>query len=113
MPSVLALSGALVLQQGFMFTRTWLRVGLLAAEQDASDRAHEDSRLSDWGPGAEPVEDTPVELPPNRSRGAGAGWGDPVSVTGPRQAASAAAAADRRKLLRGKPYTANPRVPRM
>jgi hypothetical protein len=43
-PSVLAVGGAFVLQQGFMFTRTWLRVGLLAAEQDASDRAHEASR---------------------------------------------------------------------
>jgi hypothetical protein len=66
-PSVLALSGALVIQQGFMFTRTWLRVGLLAAEQDASDRAHEDSRLSDWGPGAEPVKDTSVDCPPTEA----------------------------------------------
>jgi hypothetical protein len=37
-PSVVALGVAFVLQQAFMFTRTWLRVGLLAAEQDASGR---------------------------------------------------------------------------
>ena len=77
MPSVLAVGGAFVLQQGFMFTRTWLRVGLLAAEQNASDRAHEVSRgrhpdpadsrsepaISAAAMGA-PVVDPPVEVAP-------------------------------------------------
>jgi hypothetical protein len=62
-PSVLAVGGAFVLQQGFMFTRTWLRVGLLAAEQDVADRAREASRgrhPDPADPGSEPVVDAPV-----------------------------------------------------
>ena len=66
-PSVLALGGAFVLQQGFMFTRTWLRVGLLAAEQDASDRAQEASRESHADPAdprCDPVVGAPVAEAP-------------------------------------------------
>ena len=40
MPTVLGVGVAFALQQAFVFTRTWLRVGLLAAEQDAADSAH-------------------------------------------------------------------------
>jgi hypothetical protein len=63
-PSVLTLGGAFVLQQAFMLTRTWLRVGLLAAEQDVSDRAHEASRASPRDSGAEAVTDSAVASPP-------------------------------------------------
>jgi hypothetical protein len=50
-PSGVALGIAFVLQQAFMFTRTWLRVGLLAAEQDASGRLGQGGRSPEAAPG--------------------------------------------------------------
>jgi hypothetical protein len=63
-PSALAVGAAFLLQQAFMFTRTWLRVGLLAAEQDASDREHDASRASHSGSGDESMEDRSSASPP-------------------------------------------------
>jgi hypothetical protein len=66
-PAVVAVGGAFVLQQGFMLTRTWLRVGLLAAEQDASDRVHEAFRAgrpTPVDPDIEPGLNPAVEPPP-------------------------------------------------
>ena len=40
LPTVLAVGIAVVLQQLFMLTRTWLRVGLLGAEQHAFAQAY-------------------------------------------------------------------------
>jgi hypothetical protein len=63
-PSALAMGAAFFLQQAFMFTRTWLRVGLLAAEQDASDREHDVSRASRSDSGAGWVEEPGSASPP-------------------------------------------------
>jgi hypothetical protein len=65
LPEAVAFAFALVVQQAFMLGRTWLRVGLLGAEQHAFEHAREPSLAIGCEEGVTTMRDAAAEAPPD------------------------------------------------